>query len=1027
MSLAAFSVARPVLISMACLIVALLGLVALRLLRIDMLPAIERPTLSVRTEYEGADPEVVERLVTQILEEVLATVPGVAEMTSTSAEGRSDIRLDFTWGTDIDVAAEDVRALLEQESDELPNGALRPQVRKDSLANFPVVLLGISSRLDPVELNDIADNQVRQRLSRLQGVAQIDIFGGYAREVRIELIVDRLRGLGLTPAAILSALRDANLDLPVGSIESGQQVLTLRAPAEFASLDDIRAAVLAVRDGATITVSDVATVRETHQKLNRAVRIDGEPGIRIACRKQLDANTVEVADRILAEVAAINHDLPTIHLVPVINQGNFIERSISNVVDSVVTGGLLAVLILLFFLRNLRSTVVIALSIPLSILATLFLLHAGGLTLNLMTLGGLALGVGMMVDNSIVVLENIFRRRDEEHEPIAIAAVRGTQEVAAAVVASTLTTVVIFLPLFFIESITGLLFRELAVVVVVSLAASLAVALTLVPMLAAKLLRPPSQTPGWAQRLANAAGGALAALDRAYRDLLLTVLRWRILTITAVLLILGSSLFLAPRIGNEFLPPTDEGEVKVTGEMAAGTRLDLADALAREIEALIAPAVPEAVSIVTTVNATGAGGGPGGASTATRAELQIAVGPASTRERSNTAIADELRRRLEGRIPGMTIRTRAPQGQFLLERLIGGNDGFKIELRGNDLAVMEDLAAQALAALGQVTGITDAQVDAEQGIPQLEFRIDRDKVADAGLTVRQVAELLQAAIGGRSAGDFRPAGQSYRIFVKAQGAESLALDDILDQALTGAGGVAIPLRSLLTTRPGEGPAVIRRKDQRRTYTITANLSGLDLGTVARQVQPLLAAIPVPADHDLRLAGAYAQQKDSSRDMLISLSLALLLVYMVMASQYESLRDPLIVMFSVPVAAIGVLVTLFITRSTFNVQSGIGCIMLGGIVVNNAILLVDQAGQLRRAGMATLTAVAEAGRRRLRPILMTTLTTILGLLPLAMGIGEGAEAQAPLARAVVGGLISSTLITLVLIPVIYTFFHRDRDA
>lgn len=1023
MSLAGFSVSRPVLTTMVTLMVMLIGVASLRQIRIDLLPAIERPTLSVTTNYEGADPEVVERLVTQTMEEILATVPGVTEMVSSSSEGRSDIDLTFVWGTNIDVAAQDVRAQIEQELNELPDEIERPQVRKFNISNFPVVVLGISSDIDPVELNDLVENQLANRFTRIAGVAQLDMWGGYAREVRIELLPDRVRALGLSLNGILDAIRAANVDLPAGTIDEARLEVTLRAPSEFTSLDDIGGTVITVRDGAAISLNQVAEVRETYERQNRLVRVNGKRGVRAAIRKEPHANTVEVAQRILDEIDAINRDMPFISVVPVINQGNFIERSIDNVAQSVLYGGALAVIILLFFLRNLRSTLVIGLAIPISILATFSLIYAGGLTLNLMTLGGLALGVGMMVDNSIVVLENIFRRRDEANEDIGTAAVTGSGEVAGAVIASTITTLVIFLPLVFVRGVSGMLFQELALVVVLSLIASLIVALGLVPMLADKLLRQPRIQPGtrsWTHRLALKAGGIFDYLDRAYRDLLHVVLRWRLVTIALTAVVLGASLFLAPHIGSEFMPPSDEGEVRISGEMESGMRLDLADELARRQEAIVFAALPEAISSVATVMASGRGG-----NAAARSEIQISLGPSSARDRSNTEIADDLRQRLEGQIPGVTVRTRAPQGQFLLERLLGGDEGLEIEIRGFDLSILGLLSQQVEAVIADIPGITDVESNSEEGVPQQRIVVDRNKVADVGLTVREVAEALEIAVAGRSAGDYRPQGYSYRMLVQLKDVETMALDDILDQTLATPSGEQVAMRNLVTTVPGQGPAVINRKDQQRTITVEANVSGRDLGSVARDVQDRLATIPARTGYEMLVTGAYEEQQESFRELIISFLLALVLVYMVLASQYESLRDPLVVMFSVPVAAIGVLVTLFLTGSTFNVQSAIGCIMLGGIVVNNAILLVDQAGQLRTQGMATAAAVAEAGRRRLRPILMTTLTTILGLLPLALGIGEGADAQAPLARAVVGGLIASTLITLLLIPVIYTLFHPER--
>ncbi|MGD9080178.1 MAG: efflux RND transporter permease subunit, partial [Desulfobacterales bacterium] len=743
-------------------------------------------------------------------------------------------------------------------------------------------------------------------------------------------------------------------------------------------------------------------------------------------RKQANANTVEVSRRILDEVKAANRDFPQIKIVPVINQGNFIERSIANVARSVLYGGGLAIVVLLFFLRNIPSTLVISLSIPISIVTTFALIFFGGFTLNLMTLGGLALGVGMMVDSSIVVLENIFRRHSEKGEAPKQASVEGAREVATAIIASTITTLVIFLPLIFVRGVSGILFKELAYVIIFALICALTVALSLVPMLASRLLtskqnlvKAPASRPN---RWVAAADSLFSGLENAYLDLLRWVLNHRLVTVFAAAAVLGASLLLLPLIGSEFLPPSDEGEVRVSGKMEIGTRLELVDRQTRIMEQIVQPAVPETVASVVSVGASG-----WRADAGAEGEIRMSLLPAAQRKRSNVEIAKDLRRRLNGSVPGMETRVRAPQGQFLLERLLGGDEGLTIEVRGYELATLDALAAVAAKLIVDVPGITDVQTSLEAGIPQQEIRVNRDKVADLGLSVRDVTELLQTAVAGSKAGEYRSGGNSYRILVQLKDAEKRSLDEILNLTLTTKAGDKVALRNVVVYEPSRGPILIDRKDQQRTVTVRANVAGRDLGSVAIDVQTLLDQIPRPVGYDLTVAGNYEEQQKAFRELVISLVLALVLVYMVLACQYESLRDPLVVMFSAPLAAVGVLVTLFITKTTLNVQSYIGCIMLGGIVVNNAILLVDQAGRLARKGMRTRDALTEAGRRRLRPILMTTLTTILGLLPLALGIGEGSDAQAPLARAVVGGLTGSTLITLVLIPVVYSLFHPDPKA
>jgi HAE1 family hydrophobic/amphiphilic exporter-1 len=1023
MSLPRFSAERPVFTAMLTLIVVVIGAVSLGRLRIDLLPAIELPTLTVRTSYEGASPEVMEHLVTQIIEEIVATVPGVEELVSMSSEGESNVLATFVWGTDIDVAAQDVQSALDNEISELPEEVVRPRVSKFDISSFPVVIIGISSSLDPVEFTELIDRRVRYRFARVPGVAQADLFGGYPREVRVELDPARVRALNLPLDQVLSALRDANLDLPAGSIEDGRLESTVRAPAEFRDLEEIRKTVVAIREGAPVTLEQVATVRDTYERLTRIVRVNGVDGLRIGIRTQADANTVEVSQNILAEIDAVNRDFPQIQVVAVVNQGNFIERSISNVARSVVYGGGLAILVLLFFLRDVRSTAVISLAIPISIVATFALVYLGGFTLNLMTLGGLALGVGMMVDSSIVVLENIFRRREESGEAPAEASVAGAAEVGPAILASTLTTLVVFLPLVFVRGVSGILFRELAYVMVFSLICALLVSLSVVPMLASRLLRARGERGAarWpaVERLREASGRALGRLDSAYVELLQAALRRRRVTVGSAAGVLAGSLLLVPLLGTEFLPPSDEGEVLVTGEMEVGTRLGLVDQQTQRMERTVYDSVPELEHSVVTVGATGRN--PGNAATG---EIQLTLSPAAERSRSNTEIANELRRRLAGRVPGMTVRTRAPQGQFLLERIIGGQEGLAVEVRGHDLQALDLLAQRAAAAIRDVPGINDVETSREAGMPQEVIRIDREKASDLGLSARQVSEALATALAGTRVGEFRADGDSHRILVQLADAELLSVEEILDMTLRTSRGEDVALRNLVDAQRGRGPVLIERKDQQRLVTVRANVGDRDLGSVAAEVRERLDDIARPVGYDFVIAGIYEEQQQAFREMALSLALALVLVYMVLAAQYESFRDPLVVMFSVPVAAVGVILVLLLTGTTLNVQSCIGCVVLGGIVVNNAILLVDQAGR-RRAGASTFEAVVEAGRRRLRPILMTTSTTILGLLPLAFGIGEGADAQAPLARAVVGGLAASTVITLVLIPVVYTLFHPDR--
>ncbi len=1007
--LVARSTARPVMTAMAALIVVVLGISALFRLQTDMLPPVELPTLSVSTDYEGASPEVVERLVTSTLEEILATVPGIEELTSESSLGRSRVSLRFAWGTDIDMMATQVRAKLEDELNELPENIGRPEVRTFDVASFPIVILGVSSDLDPVALTTIVDEQVAPRLARVPGLAQVDPWGEYEREIRVEIDPERLRAFGVSLDEVHAAVRAASLDLPTGRIEEGDRELLLRAPSGLTDLSALERTVVVRRDNGAVRVEDVAHVVDTHRRLERIARIDGELGLRLALRKEADANTVEVARLVHEEVERINADLPHVHVRSVVDQGDFIDRSIDNVATSILYGGVLAILVLFMFLRSMRSTLIVGLAIPVSLIATFALIFLSGFTLNLMTLGGLALGVGMMVDNSIVVLDNIYRRRQEHEESAMRSAVLGAREVSAAIIASSLTTVVIFLPLLFVEGVSGQLFRELAYVVAFSLLCSLLVSLTLVPVVASRLL---------AHDEGQASAGWLTRLESNYRSRLGRALDrpWRVVALCSACLL--ASLAILPTLESELFPPSDEGQVDVTAEMEVGTRLGLMDRQTRALEHLVEAQVPEAVASVVSVGTSGRRPG-------ARGSIQLALTPSAERTRSNEEIAEAVREAVGHSVPGVKVRVRAPQGQFLMQRLFRDDgSGLAVEITGPDLTRLDALTREVQRIALEIPGVADAERTGEAAAPQVELRTDRDAAADLNLDPSDVANALEVAIAGRLAGEYREGASSIPIRVQLADAPHRNLTEILDLTVM-SGSTPVPLRALATAEEVSGPTSIERKNQRRIMTVHPNVADRPVGTVAAELVARLRQIPTPAGYEIRVAGSYEEQQRSSRALGFAFLLAILLVYMVLAAQYESFRDPLIVMLSVPMAATGVFVILALTGTTLNVQSYVGCIMLGGIVVNNAVLLVDQTSQLRREGAALRTAIVEAGRRRLRPILMTTSTTALALVPLALGIGEGADAQAPLARAVLGGLVGSTMFTLLLVPAAYALMHR-RD-
>ena len=1016
MRMSRFSVHHPVFTIMSVLIVMILGGISLFRLPIDLMPDITYPTLSISTIYENASPQEIEEIITRPIEEAMSAVPGVEEVTSTSAEGVSQVRVSFTWGTDLDTAANDVRDRLDRVVGRLPDEAERPTLRKFDLASFPILLLGAASRLDPVQMRLIIDDQVKYRIERLPGVASLDVHGGLDREIHVNLSADKIKALGIPLDQILQRIRAENVSTPAGTLDRGNLEVMLRTPGEYTSLDELRNTVIAVRDGVPIQIKEIASVEDSWQKIRRIVKINGQPGVRLAVLKQSGTNTVEVARAVLKEIEKINQDLPQIHVTPIIDTSDYIKRSIGNVGTSILYGGVLAILVLLLFLRNIRSTLVVATAIPISVIATFTLMYFGGFTLNLMTLGGLALGVGMLVDNAIVVLENIFRL-SEEGMPPQEAAVEGSEEVTAAIVASTLTTLVVFLPMIFVRGMSGVMFKQFTYVVTFALACSLASALTLVPMLSSLILKPRGQGSeekrGLAAKLFRLSGRFLRRLEENYKQILHYSLSHRKRVLLGAFLCLAGSLALFPLVGSEFMPQADEGEVRIYAEMEVGTRIDVVEKMFDTIEGIVAREVPEAKNTSTFL-----GSSPWRARGSHMGEMRIALKPLSERTRSSEEIAADLRRKLS-RIPGTIVRTRAGQGLFILRMGQSGLERVTVEVRGYDLDVGEVLAQQVKSLMEQVEGVTDVQVSRESGSPEEIILVDRQKAADMRVTVSQVADTLQTVLSGTEAGNYREAGKEYTILVKLKEGERMDLRELLDLTVTNGEGRPVVLRNVLEVRPRKGPVFIERKDQERIIAISGNTTGRDLGSINKDIEEKLHSIPVPRDFSISFGSDYEEQQKTFRELLISITLALVMVYMVMASLYESLLDPLIVMFSVPLAAIGVTLMLFLTHTTFNVQSYIGCIMLGGIVVNNAILLVDHSNLLLSRGMPLQEAITEAGRRRLRPILMTALTTMLALVPLALGLGEGGETQAPMARVVIGGLLSSTLITLVVVPTVYS--------
>jgi HAE1 family hydrophobic/amphiphilic exporter-1 len=1024
MKLSEFTVNRPVLTAMVTLIVVILGGVAFLRLPVDLMPDINYPMITVRTEYENTGPEIIEQLITRPVEQALSAVPGVEDIISTSQEGVSQVRLAFTWGTNLEEATNDVRDRLERVVGRLPDEAERPRIFKFDYSAFPIIFLGVSGSVDPLYLRKIIDDQLTYRLERIPGVASVEVWGGDEREIQVNVFPEALKALNLPISQVVEHVAAGNVERPVGTMYRDIQQISMRTAGAYAAAGDIRRVVVAQRDGKPVLAGQIASVDDTVKRHTRIARINGRPGIRMAVSKQSGENTVTVARGVREEIERINQDMPQISLVVLTDTSTYINQSIGNVGTSALYGGVIALVILVAVLRNLPSSIVIAVTIPISIIATFALMYFNNFTLNMMSLGGLALGVGMLVDNSIVVLENIYRLR-EGGAPSREAAINGSGEVGSAVLASTLTTLVVFLPLIFVEGMMGVMFKQLAYIVSFSLICSLVVALALVPTLAARLhhatFEESRQGKGLIGAVFHLSGRFLDFLEAAYHRLLVFSLAWPKTVILAVLALLAATCCLIPFIGTELMPKADQGQVRVTGELEVGTRLEVTDEIFRTlIEPVVMAGVPEADSFITSV------GGSGG-SAARTGNMSINLKPLSKRTRTDEQIAADLRQKLAS-VPGVTIRTRVGQGFFMGGMGGGGNtESLAIEIRGYDLVTADALALQIRDLVRDVPGATDTRLSRESGMPEEHFVVNREKAADLNVTVSQISAALNTIFAGTTSGTLRDGGSEYDIVVKVQDAENLGFDAIADLTVLNESGVPIAISSVTDLVPTTGPMQIERKNQSRIVSVNVNISGRDIGSVAADIQERLRAIPVPKDFSIEITGDYEEQQKSFRDLVGSVILSLVLVYMVMASLYESLKDPFVVMFSVPLAAIGVLTILFLTGTTFNIQTGIGVLMLGGIVVNNAIVLVDHIILLRRRdGLPLMQAIQESGRRRLRPILMTASTTCFALIPLALGLGEGAEMQAPMARTVVGGIASSTLITLLIVPVIYYLMERRGE-
>lgn len=1011
-ALTRWCVARPVATVMSFLALVVVGVVSFRSLPVDLLPAIEFTQLTVRVRYPNVGPEEIEQIITSPIENAVSGLPNLTRVVSSSEEGTSRVRLDFARGTNVDEAANDLRAALDRIRATLPLEAEPPEIFKLDLDREEVVTLVATTTRPLADLTRMLEREVSRRFKQIPGVGSIELRGGIYREIRVELDRDRLLAAGLTALDVEGALARENVVLPGGRVKAGVSDLYVRSHGAYESVDEIAGSVVKSEAGAIVRVGEVAEVRDGYRDVDYLAEVNGVPSVSMNIQKQSGANTVQVASRILQEVERINNEREDLHLMVTSDQSEFIEQSIANVRSSALWGSLLAIVILYLFLRSRAATAVIAVSIPISVVATFGLLYFGGLTLNQMTFGGLALGVGLIVDNAIVVLENIVRKRQEEGADPITAAQVGTADVTGAIVASTATTCVIFLPVVFTRTTSAALFRTLALVVVFALVCSLLVALTLVPMLSARLIRARplnALDPSEPARRRT----VMRRLEDWYTRRLRSALRHRGRVFLATGALLALALTFWGDIPVELAPQTDTKEIDVQIQAAEGTNVAVVRPYIDELEGLVRQVVPaEEVRVVSTEIR------------GSRAEVEVSLVPVGQRALTSAQLADRIRQAVEGRIPGVEVEVAERAGLGILRHIFsagGGNSAIQIELRGWDLEQAEEVARQLKEIMEATPGVVGVRVSRREGRPEERMEIDRERVAQLGLSVRDVARTLQANVGGVQASRLRDGGDEYPITVRLRPEDRLVASDLDGIALRTPAGAMIPLSAVVDSQAARGPLRVDRIDGQRVTYLTAGVqSGVSVGDVIESLQETFASVPLPDGFSVLFGGEYREQQDAQRDFTIAIVLALVLVYMLMAAQFERLVDPLVVMLSVPVSLIGVVPALLLTNTTINIQSVMGLVMLVGLVVNNAIVLVDSINQLRRErGLDAATAALEAGRLRLRPILMTTTTTVLGLLPLALGWGTGAEIQAALARTVTGGLVASTLVTLLVIPTAYT--------
>jgi HAE1 family hydrophobic/amphiphilic exporter-1 len=1043
---------RRVTIVMLMVAIVLFGMVSLSRLKLNLLPDISYPTVTIRTELTGAAPVEVENLLTKPIEEAVGVIRNVRLVRSVSRSGQSDVTLEFLWGTDMDIAGVDVREKLDILT--LPLEASRPLLLRFDPSSEPIMRLGLlykeeggaeSAEARLKTLRRLAEDRIKTDLEAEEGTAAVKVSGGLEDEIEIRVDQQKLSQLGVSIDQIAARIRAENVNLSGGRLEEGNQRFLVRTLNEFQTVDEMRDAIVAYVAERPVYLRDVATVTRGYKDREAITRVRGRESVELAVYKEGDANTVQVANRIAARLDAVNESLPDeMELIPTYDQSRFISSSVNDVKSAAILGGIIAIIVLYGFLRDSRATTITGIAIPVSVIGTFLLMYLNDVSLNIMSLGGIALAVGMLVDNSIVVLENIVRKK-EQGESILDSAQNGTAEVASAVMAATLTTIAVFFPMVFISGIAGQLFRDQALTVTFALIFSLIVALTLIPMLASlggsKRYESAieSTPPGWFTRvvaffvtLFGYAFGVIRwlfwailwvpswVLQRLYRIVAAVypgLLRWslghRVAVIGAATLIFAATMSLIPRLGTELIPQLSQGEFNVDLRLAPGAPLTETDRAIQSAQRVAADldAIALDYSVAGTGNRLDANPVDAGDNTGT---LSIALQPGAGRLQEN-AVMDAMRAEL-ARLPGV-------QYEFSRPALMSFASPLQIEISGYDLDALGRVSSMVVQEMSASDRYTDIKTTVERGNPEIQIVFDQERAAKLGLAVRDIANRVVANVRGELATRYTWRDKKIDVLVRSVDTRESSIDEIRRLIVNPESDRPVSLDAVANVSIARGPAEIRRVAQERVAIITANIAYGDLGAAAADAGAILNRTPMPEGVSAIVSGQSEEMQASFQSMQFALALAIFLVYLVMASQFESLIHPFVILFTIPLALVGAVLALFITGTTINIVALIGVIMLAGIVVNNAIVLVDLINQLRAQGQQKLDAIMEAGGARLRPILMTSLTTALGLLPMAIGFGEGAEVRAPMAITVIGGLLVSTFLTLVVIPVVYSMMDR----